>query len=60
MSGEKYCVPGFLPDLRTMSLIVALIAATAEVHDLTLVTRKTRDFEKWSGPVFNPWAATDV
>ena len=29
-----------------MSLIVALIAATAEVHDLTLATRKTRDFEK--------------
>ena len=46
MSGEKYCVPGFLPNLRTMSLIVALIAATAEVHDLTLATRKTRDFEK--------------
>ena len=42
---------------RTMSLIDALIAATAEVHDLTLVTRNTRDFEIWGGPVFNPWAA---
>ena len=42
---------------RTMSLIDALVAATAEVHDLTLVTRNIRDFEIWGGPVFNPWAA---
>ena len=40
---------------RTMSLIDALIAATAEVHDLTLVTRNVKDFEVWGGPVFNPW-----
>jgi predicted nucleic acid-binding protein len=41
---------------RTMPSIDALLAATAEVHGLTLVTRNTRDFEVWGGPVFNPWA----
>ena len=45
---------------RTMSLIDALIAATAEVHDLTLVTRNVKDFEVWGGPVFNPWPAQDI
>jgi toxin FitB len=34
----------------------AVIAATAEVHGLTLVTRNTKDFEAWGGPVFDPWA----
>jgi toxin FitB len=41
---------------RTMPAVDALLAATAEVHGLTLVTRNTRDFEVWGGPVFNPWA----
>ena len=34
----------------------AVIAATAEVHGLTLVTRNIKDFEVWGGPVFDPWA----
>ena len=34
----------------------AVIAATAQVHNLTLVTRNTKDFEAWGGPVFDPWA----
>lgn len=33
----------------------ALIAATASVNDLTLVTRNVRDFESAGIPVFNPW-----
>jgi predicted nucleic acid-binding protein len=33
----------------------AFLAATAEVHGLTLVTRNVRDFEAWGGPVFDPW-----
>ena len=33
----------------------AMLAATAEVHGLTLVTRNTKDFEGWDGPVLNPW-----
>jgi predicted nucleic acid-binding protein len=40
---------------RPMSLADAFIAATADVHDLTLVTRNVRDFEVWGGPIYNPW-----
>lgn len=40
---------------RSMPIIDAFIAATAETYGLTLVTRNTRDFEAWGGPVFNPW-----
>ena len=43
---------------KTMPLMDALLAATAEVHGLTIVTRNVKDFEVWGGPVFNPW--TDV
>lgn len=31
------------------------IAATAIVHDLTVVTRNTRDFEALDVPLLNPW-----
>ncbi len=40
---------------RTMPQIDAFLAATAQVHGLTLVTRNVRDFEAWGGAVFNPW-----
>ena len=43
---------------RRMEAMDAMIAATAEVHGLTLVTRNTKDFETWGGPVFNPWIET--
>lgn len=33
----------------------ALIAATALVYDLTVVTRNTRDFAFSGAPVLNPW-----
>lgn len=33
----------------------AYIAATALVHDLTVVTRNTRDFEGTGVTLFNPW-----
>ena len=33
----------------------ALIAATAEAHELTLVTRNTADFESAVKMVFDPW-----
>jgi toxin FitB len=33
----------------------ALIAATATVHDLVVVTRNVRDFRRLGGPVLNPW-----
>jgi predicted nucleic acid-binding protein len=35
----------------------AVIAATAEVHGLTLVTRNVKDFEVWGGSILNPWDA---
>lgn len=42
---------------RRMSPMDAFIAATAEVHGFTLVTRNVRDFEAWGGPIFDPWTA---
>jgi predicted nucleic acid-binding protein len=42
---------------RPMGVLDAFIAATAQVHGLTLVTRNTRDFEVWAGPVPDPWSA---
>jgi predicted nucleic acid-binding protein len=35
----------------------ALIAATALVHGMTLVTRNVGDFEPMGVPLFNPWQA---
>ncbi|MGR3436422.1 MAG: type II toxin-antitoxin system VapC family toxin [Shimia sp.] len=34
----------------------AMIAGTAMVHDLTVATRNTRDFEAFGVSVVNPWA----
>ena len=34
----------------------ALIAATASVHGLTVVTRNVKDFEALEVPVVNPWS----
>jgi predicted nucleic acid-binding protein len=33
----------------------ALIAATTEHHNLTLVTRQFSDFHALSQPLFDPW-----
>ena len=33
----------------------ALIAATALVHDMTIVTRNTQDFALSGAPLLNPW-----
>jgi hypothetical protein len=35
----------------------AMIAATANVHKLTVVTRNTRDFKRFPVPIFNPFPA---
>ena len=40
---------------RPIEAMDALLAATAEVHRLTLVTRNDSDFET-TIPCFNPWA----
>ena len=36
----------------------ALIAATALVHGMTIVTRNTADFKSTAVPTLNPWART--
>lgn len=40
---------------RPMSTMDALIAATAQVHDLTVVTRNAADFQSSVKNVLNPW-----
>lgn len=40
---------------RSRSVTDGLIAATAQVHGLTLVTRNTRDFDDLGIPLVNPW-----
>jgi predicted nucleic acid-binding protein len=41
---------------RPISVMDALTAATAAVHDLTLVTRNASDFRSSVKAVFDPWA----
>lgn len=41
---------------RAMPIKDSLIAATALVHDLTVVTRNTRDFEHTGVNLFNPFS----
>ena len=43
---------------RPLPAIDSLLAATALVHDLVLVTRNTRDFTGLPVQVFNPWQAS--
>jgi predicted nucleic acid-binding protein len=38
-----------------MSVMDAFVAATAEVNDLTLVTRNVADFEAAIQAIINPW-----
>lgn len=40
---------------RSLAAMDGLIAATAAVHDLTVVTRKTRDFRGLDVDLFDPW-----
>jgi len=42
---------------RTRPFADSLIAATALVHDLTIVTRDIGDFEPMGVRLFNPWTA---
>jgi hypothetical protein len=44
-----------VPDLRPIR--DGLIAGTALVHGMTVVTRNVMDFEPTGVPVLNPWAA---
>ncbi len=44
---------------KPLPMIDALIAATARVHGLTMVTRNVKDFELTGVQVLNPFAATE-
>jgi predicted nucleic acid-binding protein len=39
----------------TLGSMDAFVAATAEVHRLTLATRNVKDFQRLGIPVFDPW-----
>lgn len=41
---------------QPLPVIDALIAATAQVHGMTLVTRNVKDFELAGVPILNPFA----
>jgi predicted nucleic acid-binding protein len=38
-----------------LPVVDSLIAATARVHNLTMVTRTVRDLQRCGVPVVNPW-----
>jgi hypothetical protein len=40
---------------RSLPVIDSLLAATAQVHGMTVVTRNTRDIEPTGVPCFDPW-----
>jgi hypothetical protein len=43
---------------RPISVTDAFIAATAEQHDLTVITRNVADFSGVGVPLINPWTGT--
>ena len=48
---------GRLRARRGAPVIDTFLAATARVHELTIVTRNTRDFRSLDVSVVNPWRA---
>ena len=40
---------------QTLPVVDGLIAATARVHGLTVVTRNVGDFRRFDVPLFDPW-----
>ncbi|MDP2119575.1 MAG: type II toxin-antitoxin system VapC family toxin [Hoeflea sp.] len=55
---EKIAVEwGRIAAIRPRGDVDGLIAATAIVHDLILVTRNVKDFEDTDASVINPWEA---
>ena len=50
------CASLHVPDPRPA--MDSLIAATALVHGMTVVTRNVADFQSFGVPILNPWVAT--
>ena len=46
---------GRLNAVRPRNTVDSLIAATAKIHQLTVVTRNTSDFQDCDVPLLNPW-----
>lgn len=42
---------------RPLTMVDSLIAATALVHDMAIVTRNVADFEPFGVRIVNPWAS---
>lgn len=40
---------------QTLPVVDGLLAATAQVHGLTIATRNMADFRRFQASVFNPW-----
>ncbi len=56
MDGDAFRCWGKLMHAKPADLIAdAMIAATAAVHNLTVVTRNLRDFERLGVPAFDPF-----
>jgi toxin FitB len=49
---------GQLNAAASLNTVDSLIAATARVHELTVVTRNTKDFQGCRVPLLNPWEPT--
>ena len=43
---------------HTLPAVDSLIAATAQAHNLVVVTRNVRDFKRCGVPVLSPWATS--
>lgn len=54
----RHCARFHVPDRR--SEYDALIAATALVHRMTVVTRNTADFQPTGVPLLNPWTVSRI
>ncbi len=50
---------GRLNAVRTRGTVDILIAATARIHELTVVTRNTSEFAGCAVPLLNPWQHRD-
>jgi hypothetical protein len=54
---DRHVLPTFSDRILAIDTAVALIAATALVHGLTVATRNVADFERTGVGVLNPWEA---